>query len=401
MKQDKNFYIGNALKNKKGVLQPVVAGAIVFGVIIFVIFMVSTMINLSKTAEETTKAIKTLAVSGVTGTTTVTVDDVEGCIVPTGTHGESLSGASIVAYNQQASGTPAVTPGIWVYGVTDGVKYHDGDSFTSAQTWSRPGVGNVVDVYGGGNTSIFVQPKFKQCINSRSPRIELDAHDLISPEGLKVTVYDDTDKELTANFNQSQEDYVLDMNAGSEDEIRVQLKVNVSDKAYILKGFALGVDNEVDALDYDSVYSVSGIRSDQLLKPDGTSVGSLADLDFEKSTCPDNISDTKLSADEGAFTYDECWVITNDNVLLMEENDKITLSFWIEADADTAPASTNTSADDDAAFLSFFDANYAEGDDGNMYLDFYAHTDTEVGVGIVENASSPLGRTHGFRLMGI
>lgn len=256
--------------------------------------------------------------------------------------------------------------------------YGDTETDTSSASVSGGiGGGDVVTFYGGSST--YYLDKASECMSKLSYPIQLDAHAVVSETDLLITGFDKNDNALdspSGTYSANQEDYEFDMGADDEDKLKLQFEVNVANKAFQLGAICIKMyEGTADTID-DVILNEAG---------------------WTETLVPNYLANAVITLNDTTQTsnttdgYDKCYVPAAP--ILMSEWDYDTFEYIIQTGG-TAPTE-----DDDATptastlvIVGHFDANWARGDDGVEYLDFYDHTSSEANVGLVEDLQSPLGK---------
>lgn len=284
------------------------------------------------------------------------------------------------AYDREANSETVVSSmPVGVYRILDAEgslsKLNDVDSYTTASTVTTASVGQQLAFF-GGNSSYYMDPVAVYDVSTVVDTINLDAHKIASESQMSMTVKDEDGNTLTADDDaENTADYSLSLGADEETLISAKLKVGASDVAYQLKAIGVFYENDVDNLEPVSA-------------------------DWVKVTMPDEIKDAVLTHTNDTSTdftgdYDAVYVYkpNTNEVIDLHEWDSYELPFVLTAGSTDPTANTG-----DVAGIIALDGAWEEGQDGNMYFDFYKHDTNEKAsdVGLDETETSPEGLQIGF-----
>jgi hypothetical protein len=240
-------------------------------------------------------------------------------------------------------------------------------------------VGDKIRLVGSG-TSYYVDEKV-QCITGEGEAIELDAHAVFSEASMTLTAKDEYGNALTTG-DATLDDYEISLGASATDTFLLILKNNQAVKLHNFCGYAVKTMGDVKSI------SFTGANSDAVL--------------YEKENVADFLDSATITINEdpivmlNSSSYETVFV--TDKPIPLKEWQDIQFEFKIEAGttdpAETTNATRTVSNADLAIFLAL-DCAWAQGSDGQPYLDYYAHTSAEGNVGVSETTLSPLGGTAG------
>jgi hypothetical protein len=273
------------------------------------------------------------------------------------------------------SDTPIGNHQYAVYNSETGMRVDD-FADTAESSVSTVIVGNSYDIY-GGNGSYYTDPVERFCIKGQQAVVEMDAWQIQAESSMSITVYDDTDTELDAGKDTTnEEDYNLTLGADEEKLIRVKLKNNAANKVYDHCAWALRTANDIDKIEIqESGYSEVPVPK------------------FLKTTININSTGVNLTNYE---------TVVKGPVVRLIEWQSLKHDFVVSAGS-TDPSHDDTgSSSSDLAILLSLDCAWEKGQDGKMHYDFYAHTDSEEdATGMTQTVASPLGKQVGVIIEGI
>lgn len=254
-------------------------------------------------------------------------------------------------------------------------KLNDIDSYNTSATVTTASVGQQLAFFGGSST-YYMDPVAVYDVSTAVDTIRLDGHAIALESEMSMTVKDEDGNTLTADDDaENTADYSLSLGADEETLITAKLKVGASDNSYQLKAIGVFYNNDVDNLE---------------------PVGS----DWVKVTMTDELKDavvTQVNDSSTSFTgdYDAVYVYKPNT------NEVVNLQEWESYDIPlviTAGSTDPTANTGDFAGIIALDGAWEEGQDGNMYFDYYKHDTNEKvsDVGLDETETSPQGLEIGF-----
>lgn len=246
-------------------------------------------------------------------------------------------------------------------------------SDTSAATLSGFAVGDTAYVYCGG-TTYYTEPVEGLCVQSERQPLVIKSHTIEGVASLDITGYDSTGSAtLGAGFSNGP-DYNISAGPSEVNAFELKLKVNSANNAWQHCGWAIADFNITHAKPIGGDYGAS-------YKADPTRIF-LKDLTVGISNSP--------TADSVTTTKSYIPYVLGSPVML-SEFDELQDRFEIKSGSgDPLGTNQNTTRFNGVA-LSTIDCAFNRGDDGNMYLTYYAKTSAEGNVGATEDLTSPIG----------
>jgi hypothetical protein len=246
---------------------------------------------------------------------------------------------------------------------------------TSGATVSGYSVGDIAYLYPTG-TTYYGEALEGVCVDTQRKSVSLNVHKIATETDMQITGYDDTGTTTLTSGTSGQEDYEISMGASEKKTFYIKLKMNAANEAFNLGGIAVRLLNDAKAL-------------------------RLIESGFDKVATPTFLDNVNIAInDSPSYSvnitggYDFVWKKTTPQ--LLKEWDSVKYQFEVES------STTDPTADDtvsptsaDLVILQFVDAQWARGEDGRVYLDFYQHDANEGNVGMSETVTSPLGKTTG------
>lgn len=280
----------------------------------------------------------------------------------------------------------AVDVPCWVFKNDPGVptNYVTTITDTSAGTITGLSVGDTAYIYCGGAT-YYTDPVEGLCVNDQRKPVNLNTHIAEAVTSLDITAYDRTGSATLTAGATDVTDYNISLGADQEDAIELRLQVNSADNAWNHCGWALGINNATD------------------FKPIGGDFGG----DYVKDSTPlflKNIANVMLTENSPASTG------PNSNTTLtytpyvlsapvmLSEWDLLQDRFSIQASSSDPIGDAHNSTGITWFAGVSFDCQYARGDDGKMYLDYFNHTSTQTNAGVIEDFASPTGGLGGVTI---
>lgn len=246
-------------------------------------------------------------------------------------------------------------------------------SDTSAATLSGFAVGDTAYVYCGG-TTYYTEPVEGLCVESERQPLTINTHTIEGVASLDITGYDSTGSAtLSAGFSNGP-DYNITAGANEVNAFEIKLKVNSANNAWQHCGWAIADFNITHAKPIGGDYGATYRQDPTRLFLKDLTVG------ISNSPTADSVTTTK--------SYSP-WVL--DNPVLLSEFDEIQDRFEIKAPSSDPLGTEHNSTRFSGVGVSTLDCAYNRGDDGNIYLSYFAKTSAEGNVGASESLTSPIG----------